>query len=167
VLCPHTDRAHPGVARTLDAGRRILYDDAAIGRRPHPLRGQEEDLRVRFAALHILSGDHRAEVFGQTQYLDHRCGVGARRRGRERLPPAGGAQPLEPEFGAGQQLDPALSHQGAIARLLVVGDALDFGAGRIRAEHGAQNPIVALPEGRNQEVPIEAMPRGSQRLAPR
>src|SRR6266508_3518570 len=162
----HTDRAHPGAARGLQPGGRVLDDDAAGRRNRQPLGADEENLRVGLAALHILGRHERIEERPDLERRDDRLDIRERRRRRDRLSPALRAQPRQPTPHAGQQVDPALSQLVAIARLFVAANARDLVVGQLWAEVAAQDRIVALAEGSLELLAGDVIALGVQTILP-
>ena len=57
VRVRHPHAAHPGASRGLQARRRILENDAGLGRDAESLRGQQEQVGRRLPKLHFVAGD--------------------------------------------------------------------------------------------------------------
>jgi hypothetical protein len=148
----HGHRAHAGGAGGGDAVGGVLDGDAVARVGPQPLRGQQVDLRVGLAAVHVLTRDHGGERRPDLQAVEHVVHVGTRARAGDGQPEAGGAQAVDRGVQARHGLDP-LVEEAPEDRLTLLEDlvgreaeALGQGVGQL-ADPAAHHVVEQLGVG--------------------
>src|SRR5262249_60934171 len=106
-------------------GARALADPAPPRRDAELLRRDEENLRVRLAALCVLGRGDRVEEVSAPGDLQDQLDVGAGGAGADRLPEPGSVQSFEQRTDAGQQFH-APAGGGAVEFLLAEAEVVQF-----------------------------------------
>ncbi len=84
----YADALHACIARSLNAGDGVLYDDAPAGRCADSRSRSQIYLRIGLASVHIFSGDDALKKVASRQSLKHYLDVRPRRRRSNCLQPS-------------------------------------------------------------------------------
>ena len=101
----HADGFHARPVRGFNAGCGVFDDEAVLWFYVQALGGGEENIGIRFAALHVGAGDQCFKGAVEVQYVRNRGDVFGRGRRGDGLFPACRLKTLNPFGRAGQQLD--------------------------------------------------------------